>query len=374
MCCREGVDKAPKAPKGAFASAASLGDLSHPSGHIINLGRVTTVKRSGAPSVPVNEEMAEKDIVDLARGQGLRHYDKPPPKAFRGLNHLHENVTTGSNAPVAMKKQSTFDYMKGKQPRTPFLKSSVNAETSSDKPSTDYDADWMAELPSPSALLEKPREKVGSLPEHTSTDEGSSSPHGLPSPSALIRQNDAATGRYPDKSSLEGPDLSHFNDDESEIEAAMVGLSDSVTMQDSEGQAAAGQTSSQADAYPDQSSSSKESGPKLYHSSSIEWKSSSTSRLFFSTDSPEKVVELGQKRKAGVTDQSDPIEDLSESAPGPKRPRVSNERGQPPRGSSSAERQSLSPTTSIVKPGLPAWVYDFDAGFIAEWQDIVDFI
>lgn len=374
MCCREGVDKAPKAPKGALVSAASLDDLSHPSGHRINLGCMTTVKRSGAPSVPGNEQMAEKEIVDLASGQGLRRSEKPPPKAFRGLNYLHENVTTGSNTPVAMKQQPSFDYMKGKQPKTSFSKSSFNAETSSDKPSTDYDAGWMGDLPSPSALLGKPCEKIGSLPEHTSTDEGSSWPDGLPSPSTPIRQNDAATGGYPDRSSLEGPDLSHFNDDESEIEAAMVGLSDSVTMQDSEVQAAAGQTSSQADAYLDRSPSLKESGPKLYRCPSIEWRSSCTSRLFLSTDSPEKVAELGQKRKAGVTDQIDQVEDLSESAPVPKRPRASNERGQPPRGSSSAERQTPSPTTAIVKSGLPAWVYDFDAGFIAEWQDIVDFI
>lgn len=374
MCCREGVDKAPKAPKGALVPAASLDDLSHSSGNIINLGRMTTVKISGAPSVPGNEQMAEKETLDLASGQGLRRYEKPPPKAFRALNHLHENVNAESNMPVAMKKQSSFDYMKGKQPQIPFLKSSFNAETSSDKPSTDYDADWMGDLPSPSALLGKPSEKIGSLPEHTSTDEGSSWPDGLPSPSALIRQNEVATGGYPDRSSLEGPDLSHFNDDESEIEAAMVGLSDSVTMQDSGVPAAAGQTSSQADAYLDGSPSPKESRPKLYRCPSIEWKSSGTSRLFFSTDSPEKVAELGEKRKAGVIDQSDQVEDLSESAPVPKRPRVSNERGQPPRGSSSAERQTRSATTAIVKSGLPGWVYAFDAGFIAEWQDIVNFI
>lgn len=375
MCCREGVDKAPKAPKGTFVSAASLNNLSHPSGHIINLGRITTVKRSGAPRVPGNEQMAEEEIVDLASGQGLRHYEKQRPKAFKGLNYLHEkNVTTGSNTPVAMKNQSTFNNIKGKQPQIPFLTSSVSAETSSDKPSTNYDPDWMGDLPSPFALLRKPCEKVDSLPEHTSTDEDSSWPDGLPSPSALIRQNDAATGKYPDTSSLEGPDLSHFNDEESEIEAAMVGLSDSVTMQDSEGQAAAGQTSSQADAYPDRSPSPKDSGPKLYHCPSIEWKSSGTSRLFLSTQSPEKVAEPGQKRKAGVTDGSDAIEDLSQSAPVPKRLRVNYQRGQGPRGSSSAERQTLSPTKSIVKSGLPAWVHDFDADFIAEWQDLVDFI
>ena len=374
MCCREGVDKAPKPPKSFFVSEASLDDPSHLWGHISKLGHVATAKTSAAPSVPGNEQVAEIEIVDLASSQRLRRYEKPPPKAFRSPNHLHENGTKGSTTPVAIKKQPCFGYMKGEQPQIPFLKSSVNAGTSSDNPSTDYDADWMGDLPSPSALLGRPCEKVGSLPEHTSTDDGSSWPDILPSPSALIRQNDAAIGRYTDKNSLEDLDLSQSNDDESEIEAAMVGLSDSVTMQeDSEVQAAAGQTSSQADAYQNSSPPSKESTPKLYHCPTIERKSSGTSKLFFSTDSPEKVAELGQKRKAGVSDQSDQVEDLSEFAPVPKRLRVSDEREQRPIASSSAERQTLSPTAT-VKPGLPAWVYEFDAGFIAEWQEIVDFV
>ena len=353
MCCREGVDKAPKAPKTSFVFAASLVDSSHLLGHIGNNGRVATVKKPAAPSVLRNGQEAEIETVDLTSGQTFGRYERTPPKAFKSLNRLHENVTRG--------RKPSFDYMERGQPQISFLNRDASGETSSDKPSTDYDADWMGDLPSPSALLGKQREKVGPLPKHTSTDDGGS----------WRRQNDAAPGNYPGRKSPEDLDSPQANNDVSEIEAAIVGLYDSVTMQHgSQVQAATSQTSSQADAYPNWSPPPDESAPKLYHCPTITGESSGTSRLFLSADSPEKTAELRQKRKAGVSDQA---EDLSQLEPIPKWPRVSHEHDQPPRSSSSAQRQTL-PPTPIIKPGQPAWVYEFDAAFVAEWQDIVDFV
>ena len=361
MCCREGVDKAPKAPKTSFVSAASLVDSSHLLGHVGNYGRVATVKKSAAPSVPRNEQEAEIETVDLASGQTFGRYERTPPKSFRSLDLLHENVTRGRTAPVAIGRKPSFDYVERGQPQISYPNTNGGGETSSDKQSTDYDADWMGDLPSPSALLGKQREKVGPLPTRISTDDGGS----------WRRQNDAAPGNYPGRNSLEDLDSPQLNDDESEIEAAMVGLNDSVTMQHgSQVQAATSQTSPQTDAYPKWSPPPDESTPKLYHCPTIKGESSGTSRLFLSADNPEKTAALGQKRKASVRDQA---EDLSQSAPVPKRPRVSHEHDQPPIPSSSAQRQTLSPTP-IVKPGQPAWVYEFDAAFVAEWQDIVDFV
>ena len=371
MCCREGVDKAPKAPKTSFVSAAILVDSSHLSNHIGKKGRLGTAKKSAAPSVPRNEQGVELETVHLADGQRLSRSERTPPKAFRSLNRLHDNVTKGMTALVTAKTQPSFDYIKEKHPQIPFSKTNASAETSSDKSSTDYDIDWMGYLPSPSVLLGKPRGEVGPLPEHTSTDDSRSWLSFPQSHSALSRRNDATYGSPFDTHSLEGPNLSQFNEDESEIEAAMVGLTDSITVhEDSQVQVATAQTSSQADAYPRYLPAPNESTPKIYHCPAIEEKGSGTSRLFFSTESPEKVAEPGQKRKVGVDDQE---EDPSESAPVPKRPRVDHEHDQPPGPSSSAEGK-IPPLAPVVKPGQPAWVYEFDPAFIAEWQDIVDFV
>lgn len=362
MCCRGGIDKAPKAPKGSFVSAASLPDTFHLSGYKANPGRIATAKKPTAPSVPQNEQEAKIETVGSASRQTLGDYEKTPPKAFRSLDRLHEHMTKGRTAPVATKKQPSFDYAQGGQPQSSFLNKDASAKRSSDKPSFDYDFDWMSDLPSPSALLGKPLEKANPLPGHTST--------GFPSPSALIRQNDAATGIVPDNNFLEGFDLSQFNDDGSDLEAAMVGLSDSVIMQeDLQVQAASAQTS-QAEAFTHWSPPPEKPTPKLYHPPTFKAESAGTPKLFLSTGCAKKFAEPAQKRKAGVRDQ---VEDLAQSGPVPKRPRVSDERDQAPRPPSSAEKQAK-PAGPIIKPGQPAWVYEMDAAFVAEWQDVVDFV
>lgn len=369
MCCREGVDKAPKAPKGSFISATSLVDSSHLLGHRGKNERVATVKKFAAPNVPKNDRNAEIEAIDLASSEASGGNERTLPKAFRSLNRLHDNVTKGRSAAMEIKKQPFFDNAKGGQLQISFLNKDASSEKSSDKPSTDYDDNWMDDLPSPTTLLRNPRGKSSPLPGHASIDYDNGWPDGLLSPSALIRQDDAATS-YPDHDSLEGFDLSQFNHDESDLEAAMVGLSDSMIMQkESQVQAATGQTNSQAKAFSHWSLPPDELTPKVYHRPIINTESSSTSKMFFSTDSPENVEKLGQKRKAAVRDEA---EDLSQSASVPKRARVSDEGGAP-KAPSSAEKQAKA-ATSVIKAGLPAWVYEFDAAFIAEWQDIVDFV
>ena len=326
--------------------------------------------KSTDPLTPENEKEVEVETVDLASSQTPSNHEKKSPKAFGNLNRLHEKVTKGRSVPVvAIKKQPLSHYGKGREPLIPFINKDASAETPGDYMSIENDASWMDELPSPSTFFGKPYEKFGSIPEHTSTDYGSSWPGVLPSSFALTYQNDVATGSCRDNNTPEGFDLSLSNHGELEIEAAMVGPSDSVTMQeDSQVPAATSQMSSQADAFQDWSPHPGVSTPKLCNHSGVMEKSSGTSRLFMWTDSPERAENLGGKRKASVSDEGD---DVFQSAPMPKRRAVGNEGGEA-RGSK-AERQSVARRTS-VKSGQPRWVYDLDPGLIAEWQDIVEFV
>ena len=140
-----------------------------------------------------------------------------------------------------------------------------------------------------------------------------------------------------------------------------------MTMQkESQVQAAAGQTGSQAKQDSRWCSPPDELLPKNHHRPTFDVESSSTSKMFFSTDSPEKAEKLPQKRKESVRDEG---EDVSQSAPVPKRPRVSEESG----ALASTEKPAKA-AYPVIKAGLPAWVYEFDPAFIAEWQDIVDFV
>ena len=373
LCCREGVEKAPKkAPKTSFVSAASLVGSSHIPGHNSRAGHIFTAKKSAGPSIHRNEQEADIETIDMASCQTSGTLEKTPPRAFKSLSRLYDKVGKGRTAPVATKKQASSGYTNEGQPQTPFFNEDASAEASSNKPSTDYDADWMVDLPSPSTLLAKPRKSPGPLPEHTSTYYGSSWPDNLPSPSALIRQDDTATRDHRDHDSPRGVDLSQFSNDESDLEAAMVGLSDSVHMQeDSHAKAAIGQTYPQGDAFPRRLPNLDEFPSKLQHRPTFKAESSGTSRLFLSTDGPEECAEPGQKRKAAVTNLA---EDLSQSAPVPKRPRLRDESDQAPKASSRAEQQAK-PPNPLIKPGQPAWVYDFDPpSFIIEYQDIVEFV
>ena len=366
MCCREGVDKAPKAPKNSFVTATSLVDSRHLSGNKGKNGQAATVKKTATPSVHKPEYEAETEAVGPKSRQTLGNYEKTPLKALRSLDRLHDNVTKGSMAPVAIKKQPCYDFTQGRQPEISFLNKDASAGKSSENPSTDYDVDWMNDLPSPSVLLGKPLENPSCLPEHTLVDHGRSSPGGRPSPFDLNCQNNATIGNHADNDSLEDFGLSQLSDEASDIEAAMIGLSDSVSMQ----QTAACQMSSQAEACPDMLPPPSEHTPKLHHSHTFAAETSGTSKLFLSTDSPEKVEELAHKRKAAVVDQN---EDLSPSSRVAKRTKGGDEHGQTRRPSPGTEKEANVPGP-IVKPGQPAWVYDFDPAFIAEWQDIVEFV
>lgn len=366
MCCREGVDKAPKAPKNSFVPATSLVSSRHLSGNKSKNGQAATVKKSATPSVQKSDYEAEAEAVGPKSRQTLGNYDKTPLKALRSLNRLHDNVTKGSMAPVAIKNQPCYDFTQGRQPEICFLDKDATAGKSSDNPSTDYDVDWMNDLPSPSVLLGKPLENPSFLLEHTLVDHRRSSAGGIPSPFDLICQKDATIGKYADNDSLEDFDLSQLSDEASDVEAAMIGLSDSVSMQ----QTAACQMSSQAETFPDMLPPPSERTPKLHHNHTFAAETSGTSKLFLSTDSPEKVEELAHKRKAAVVGQN---EYLSPSSRVTKRTKGGDERDQTRRPSPGTEKEANAPGP-IVKAGQPAWVYDFDPAFIAEWQDIVEFV
>ena len=326
---------------------------------------------SKAPTIFPDIESA-----DLASRRESEQYAKNVPRDFRKLNHLHEKVTKGS---MMTRKNPTFEFKHWDQPELSFLDNATTAGGSSDKPSTDYDEDWMDGLPSPSALLgkqDKAKEtaKASSFYEKL-TDYGSDWPSGLPSPSANLRQNDAAIESYAETDSLEDFDLSQFNDDQADVEDALVGFSGSVAKHENSqtGAMTASTNLRISDINAEEHSSQDDYLPKIFgnptNRAKTSVKSDGSSRLFLSTDSPEKQLEQPLKRKAIALES----EDVSLSAPVLKKPKPNVEIDQALQPCTEAENQAPPPVPKI-KPGQPAWVYDFDPSFIAEWQDFVEFV
>ncbi|KAL2040972.1 hypothetical protein N7G274_006430 [Stereocaulon virgatum] len=375
LCCREGIDKAPKAPKGAFVSTASLVDTFTVSTKS-ELSKPLPTTKSSIISKPSGNGHAI-EMVDLASKRDPEEYATNAPREFKKLHELHEKVTNGEFTLVLPRKKPTFEFKTGNLSRISFYDNAAAAVESSDMPSTDYEDDWMDNLPSPSALLNKQVKRGEESPPHENpTQYGSSWQDGLPFPSADLHENDAAIENHADTDSLEAFDLSQFNDDQADLEDALVGFSDSVAIhEDSQAYGVAGITTLQSNEVIEDEDITRDSyAPTIptwstNHATASE-KSHSSSKLFLSTDSPEKPIEPPRKRKAAVALET---KDVTLPAPIPKKPKTDDEINRALQPSSSAENKAA-PSAPVIKPGQPAWVYEFDPAFIAEWQDFVDFV
>lgn len=319
------------------------------------------------------------ETIDLTNRQVSRAHEKNVPRELIKLNQLHDRTTKGRSATVNPQKKPSFDYTKGERPRLSFLVENSVSGLSSDKGSMGCDEDWIGGLPSPFALSGKQKDESSPFRQEISTNYGSSWHDGLPSPSVILRQDDQVSPVHVDSDSLEDFDLSQFNDDKSDVEAVMVGLSDSLNIQEaSRAEGANTQTGLEKD---DEAATLDTDNPNdlpfnIEHTgtSALQPGLLATSdavgqeeKLFFSTDSPEKLVKPKGKREAPGAEEG------YHSAPVPKRPRAMG-RGDKTLLPSSSIENRISPPVARIKEGQPAWVYEFDPALIAEWQDIVEFV
>ena len=348
MCCREGIDKAPKPPKNAFVPASTLVESSSllKSNHSTEFVPANQdTKRRAAPQCDYIE------TVDLANLRAPRV--RSPPSQLRKLDNLHNSIHKGRSTPVLVKKRSSTHYTRGYQPQLSCLSPPPAMETS-DRPSTDYDDDWMGSLPSPSTLLGR------SLVTSATTDEKPTGYRCPPSSSsARLGEDDFMTGVFaeamPENEALGSTDPSQPNEDDADVEEAMIGLSDSVVLKEG-GQA-------------NEAGLSEHSTTDQMMSSNPALAPNKAENLFL-TSSSEQLAINSQKRAADLDFDT---ENYHLTAPVPKKLKLSEKSDQALQRSSQAENKAA-PPLPVIKPGQPAWVYEFDPAFIAEYQDFVNFI
>ncbi|KAL6717498.1 ATP-dependent DNA helicase MER3 [Lecanora helva] len=349
MCCREGVDKVPKPPKNAFVSAASLVDVSSVSertGRNLHIQPITKRKPT------------EVETLDLAGESSTEHRHNKAPRGLKSLERLHNSVVKCPPPPMIAKKKPLYTSA-----TQSHLVSQSNESTceSSDRPSTDYDGEWMVSLPSPSTLLGN----HGTAEKPGQGQAGGDKEAGLMSAPALVSQEASATRSDWDTDSFEDFDPSRFNDDneKSDIEAALVGLSDSVIMHDNSQNQSARIDTQEEETVLNELPTNRDNASKCEPKPMLNTFNSS-SKLFLSTDSPEKQ----QTRFVEAETMEFPS-----SPPVLKKPRISSpmDTALQPSVNRDNETTRQGPT---IKPGQPAWVYDFDPAFIAEFQDFVDFV
>jgi len=375
MCCREGVDKAPKAPKSAFVSAGSLVDASMLPGRKDTHPPLPSKGKAIPSKTNAREDQSKIETLDLAHDPYIgTRTQSTSSRELQSLQRLHDSVVKGPATPVIARRRHSHECDKQGRPQLPARTRNKPVTNTDDGLSTDYDGDWMSGLPSPTALLGKDSESGEQfLRESANCFNGERD--GCPFPLDRPRKSAVTTQDQFDDDSLEDFDLSQFNQDDerSDLEAAMVGLSDSITMnEDSQVPVALNggyQDKAVAERLP----------PKDRHFASpaslpARNDSNASSKLFLSTDSPEKLVDGPDKGPEAIVSEANEAEDsLSLSAPAPKRQRMCGQADAALQPSWRTAHQ-VAPAAATIKPGQPAWVYEFDPAFIAEWQDFVDFV
>lgn len=373
MCCRDGVDKAPKPPKNTVASAASMVE---PSTLLTTIGKLSSfpaTKKAPSSKTSRKGQTAQIETINLTDQADGAEMATKTPRHIQNLHRLHDRVVQCPATPAGQLKKSLSDYFAGEEQLQLSSSNKYNYKAeSSDKPSTDYEDAWMGSFPSPSEILAGEKGEAEPPAQEKSTIYGSSWQDDLLSPSALLRENDRVTTCHSYNDNIEDLELSQFNDDndKADMEAAMVGLSDSITMnEDSQTHAAPINVHPSKAADGPQNIADQGTSVVTLATTQLE-ASSASSKLLLSTDSPDNSAEAPQKRKQILIPET---EDRSLFASVPKRPRLKDETHPALQASSSADDYTARPARTI-KPGLPAWVYDFDPEFIAEYQDFVDFV
>ena len=84
---------------------------------------------------------------------GVRSVQHGPHSQNR-LNKLHQNAVKGPLVPTIANKKPQYSYSKGEEPNVPFLNRGSHTAETTGQDSSDYEAGWMDDLPSPSVLLE----------------------------------------------------------------------------------------------------------------------------------------------------------------------------------------------------------------------------
>ena len=413
LCCREGVDKAPKPPKNSFVSASSLVVPSSLTAKRSSDTIVAARKKNPNSEIPRPSNAAKIEAIDPTNERGK--YAEYQPTDFRRLSKLHESVTQGSSTPSIPRTRPTSDFKGWGQSKTSFLNKAAATEDSNDKLSTNYNGIGMGGLPLNSDRtggLPHARDHMGSLPANRnsmgglpldgdqvsdlaldtnrtedlpsasvlpasqdsdhglsqhdrSTDYGSDWQSDLPSLSALLGENIPMDETPHKNNSFQDLDLSGSDKDQVDLEDAIIGFSDSVTIQsDSQVEAVNTSTHMQSD------SQSQTFYERPIHGVVTSENAHASVDSLLPTDNPDEPTEPPRKRK--VFSASDE-EEVMLSAPVEKKVKTRQESDQALQTSSNAENKAGTAVPAI-KPGQPAWVYEFDPGFIAEYQDFVEFV
>ena len=216
MCCRDGLHKPPKRPVKKLVTSVDTNTKPCPTKSLRGEARDKTQIKLQLSSSRSNSSVKVEHL-DLT--QKKNDYVVHAPQDYRTLHQLHASVqkkAPPSSASAIMHKKPAYTYAKGDEPKLSFL-ASTQEDDQKPASSSDYGNDWINDLPSPSnfPILAQP------------------------TPEARISSNTVHTSEVPGKKD-EDMDIENycdpnFGDDDSVLDAAMVGLADSQVLRHANG-------------------------------------------------------------------------------------------------------------------------------------------
>ncbi|KAI4258694.1 MAG: hypothetical protein LQ352_001120 [Teloschistes flavicans] len=326
-----GVDKPPKPPK-KLVNAATKEETNSKSQSrgATKQNSLSGAKQDSKPAVPKASKNVE--TVDLSRKRDSDSYAQVAPRAYRSLHRLHEKTNSSSKPSIASNTRPTFSYKKGEQPSFTFLSQLVDSEGKVEGPSSDYGAGWMDDLPSPSILIRASNNKANGSNERTIDHD-------------RLRREDDGYGYQDNDDDMENASKAQarVHDSHEETPAVFDGRAE-----DKMGTL-------------DLDEDFEVSG--YFNQGSADHKTidADDSRLFMSTDSPEKPSNAPMKRKTSEAESLGLGE--ADSVPAPKKIKHDEASESP----SNNGNEAAEPAPAI-KSGYPDW---FDP---AEWEPYVEFV
>lgn len=337
LCCREGVDKAPKAPKNRRVSLASSGQSREQS---CSLAPKLKAESNPKPKIDKRTNLDRKggiETVDLSQGGDMDGLAKNGSFEYGKLHRLHESLCKRSSALTMPCSRIIPSFKRSEH----FQASSqlCNAEGSQVRTecSSDYEWNWMDEFPSSSELLGRGKNRAEA-------------------------SNKVKPSQISDMLALEDV----FSDKELEANRSL------------EPKKAASVQSSVTDLHQNEI---QEEQPALAPTASFTNQVSplkSESSLFCSTTSPNEITVPSTKRKIIALSET---ESSIQGGLLTKKPKVTThlteQIPEPPAiNEKEASKAVGEPSQIIQRTGRPRpeWVNDFDPEFIAEFADVVEFI
>lgn len=343
LCCREGTDNAPKAPKNRRVSLASSEKSGGQPSKLAPKPKAESNPRLKLDNLTKSERKRSIETVDLSQGVDMDGCSKSEPCEYEKIHALHESVCRGPPALTTPCSRNIPTFKRSEQFQIPSLSYDAEGSQVMTESSSDYGSNWMDELPSSSELLGRKNIRAEAL--KTTKASQTSDMLGLE--------------EVPSDVELESSRLNILTNGSLKPEKAP-SVQSSVTRID--------QDKDRSNCPEEQPSFTDQVSPPM-----------SEVALFCSTASPYGIT-AAPSTKRKILDLSETESTFQDGLRTKKRKISTQSIEQIPQPSSADENEASKPVGEpnqiIQRTGRPRpeWVNEFDPEFIAEFADFVEFV